>query len=172
MHGLEISGLHTMTCGTQQLYITSHQGFKHLILLSIGTTKQNSCCQTLSRPHSQQARWIVSCVGMGHKINTTLTQPQPVCFVSKDDAEPARLTTFKGFTTGQQNLVIQEASPQQHFLLKGSSFQVLESENRPVNKCKAAGRAKRHEIMPEIYEIRSWTGIKLKARVCLPRNIY
>lgn len=45
--------------------------------------------------------------------------------VSKDDAEPSGFTTFKGFTTGQEDLVIQKTPPEQHLLLKCACPKVL-----------------------------------------------
>ena len=54
-----------------------------------------------------------------------LTQAKPVGLVREDQAEPAGLFALKGFAEGQQHLVLQKSTPEQHFLLKGGLGQVL-----------------------------------------------
>lgn len=45
--------------------------------------------------------------------------------VREDQAEPARLFALEGFAKGQQHLVLQKSTPEQHLLLKGGLGQVL-----------------------------------------------
>lgn len=46
-------------------------------------------------------------------------------FVGEDQAEPPRLFALEGLAEGQQHLVVQKATPEQHFLCKGGLGQVL-----------------------------------------------
>ena len=54
-----------------------------------------------------------------------LTQAKPVGLVRENQPEPARLFALEGFAEGQQHLVLQKSTPEQHLLLKGGLGQVL-----------------------------------------------